>query len=237
MVSASARLRGEARFMKKSTFIILLVIVSCLFMTYVELVLKPGYVLKSLLKLGCFLGSMTLFSYVEKENVLLSYVRMKQARQLVKPLGLGILLYVVILVGYLIFARFISLEHIATTLTRDLAVSANNFIGVACYISVCNSLLEELFFRGFAVKTLSRYVSQSKCYLLSSVMFALYHVSMMFLWFEWWLVLLAILSLIIGGLIFSKLNEGEEHVYASWFVHMFANFAINTVGFIMFGLI
>ena len=223
--------------MKKSTVITLLVIGSCLFMAYVELVLKPGYALKSLLKAGCFLGSIMLFSCIEQEAVLMSYVRMKHVRQLVKPLSLGLLLYVFLLGGYVIVSRFISLDHIAATLTRDLAVSADNFIAVAFYISFCNSLLEELFFRGFAVKTLSRYVSQSKSYLLSAVMFALYHVSMMFLWFEWWLVLLAILSLIIGGLVFNKLNEGEEHVYASWFVHMFANFAINTVGFIMFGLI
>ena len=33
------------------------------------------------------------------------------------------------------------------------------------------------------------------------------------------------------------LNELNNNIYSSWFVHMFANFAINTVGFILFGVI
>ena len=33
------------------------------------------------------------------------------------------------------------------------------------------------------------------------------------------------------------LNEKCENIYMSWLVHMFANFAINTVGCILFGII
>ena len=33
------------------------------------------------------------------------------------------------------------------------------------------------------------------------------------------------------------LNERCENIYMSWLVHMFANFAINTVGCILFGII
>jgi hypothetical protein len=37
--------------------------------------------------------------------------------------------------------------------------------------------------------------------------------------------------------IFNILNEKSENIYASWLSHMFANFAINTIGFILFGII
>ena len=44
-------------------------------------------------------------------------------------------------------------------------------------------------------------------------------------------------GLIVGGCIFNYLNEKNDNIYPSWFVHMFANFAINTVGFILFGIL
>ena len=46
-----------------------------------------------------------------------------------------------------------------------------------------------------------------------------------------------LIGLFAGGLIFNYLNEKSETIYSSWLVHMFANFAINTVGFILFGII
>ena len=59
----------------------------------------------------------------------------------------------------------------------------------------------------------------------------------MFNWFNWILFIVAMLGLFIGGLLFNYLNEENENIYSSWLVHMFANFAINTVGFIMYGII
>lgn len=36
-----------------------------------------------------------------------------------------------------------------------------------------------------------------------------------------------------GGLIFNWLNEKLGCIYGSWLTHMFANFAINTIGFLL----
>ena len=44
-------------------------------------------------------------------------------------------------------------------------------------------------------------------------------------------------GLIVGGLIFNALNDKFGNIYPSWFVHMAANFAINTIGFILFGIV
>ena len=41
------------------------------------------------------------------------------------------------------------------------------------------------------------------------------------------------LVLVIGGMIFNWLNEKLDTIYCSWLTHMFANFAINTIGFIL----
>ena len=60
---------------------------------------------------------------------------------------------------------------------------------------------------------------------------------MMIGWFGIGIVLLALAGLYVGGVIFNILNEKSENIYASWLSHMFANFAINTIGFILFGII
>ena len=48
---------------------------------------------------------------------------------------------------------------------------------------------------------------------------------------------LLMFGLIVGGLIFNALNDKLGNIYPSWFVHMAANFAINTIGVILFGVI
>ena len=85
--------------------------------------------------------------------------------------------------------------------------------------------------------TLKKSVSRKAAYLFSSVIFALYHVGMLVDMFQFGVLLLLLAGLIVGGCIFNYLNEKNRNIYPSWFVHMFANFAINTVGFILFGIL
>ena len=60
---------------------------------------------------------------------------------------------------------------------------------------------------------------------------------MMIGWFDVIVIALAIIGLAIGGMIFNYFNEKNENIYMSWLIHMFANFAINTIGFVLFGII
>lgn len=108
---------------------------------------------------------------------------------------------------------------------------------VSLYISFVNSMLEEFFFRGFAFLTLKRLTGRKFAYIFSASVFAIYHIAMMTGWFGPLVFLIIMAGLFSGGLIFDYLNEKSSSVYPSWIVHMFANFAINTVGFILFGII
>jgi len=65
----------------------------------------------------------------------------------------------------------------------------------------------------------------------------MYHVAMMVGWFSLPVFLIIVAGLFVGGIIFNVLNEKSSTIYPSWLVHMFANFSINTVGFILFGII
>ena len=118
-----------------------------------------------------------------------------------------------------------------------MGITAENFIYVSLYISLMNSFLEEFFFRGFGFITLKKYASREMAYLFSSSLFAVYHIGMLVGMFHFGALLLLMVGLIVGGCIFNFLNERNENIYPSWFVHMFANFAINTVGFILFGVL
>ena len=99
------------------------------------------------------------------------------------------------------------------------------------------ALLEEFFFRGFAFLTLRRFFSAKFAYLYSAVVFAVYHVSILQGWFSPALYALAMAGLAAGGLLFDWLDSRTGSLLPSYFVHMSANLAINTVGLILFGFI
>ena len=48
---------------------------------------------------------------------------------------------------------------------------------------------------------------------------------------------LVVVGLFAAGIMFNYVNEKSENIYTSWLVHMFANFSINTVGAILFGIL
>ena len=158
-------------------------------------------------------------------------------KDLLIALLLGISVYVVIMGAYFILRSYIDLETIKGSLTSGTGITAQNFVYIAIYISFINSLLEEFFFRGFAFLVLKQETSRKFAYIFSSIMFAIYHVGMTSGWFNIFIYALAMLGLFAGACIFNYLNEKCESIYPSWMVHMCANFAINTIGCILFGII
>ena len=78
---------------------------------------------------------------------------------------------------------------------------------------------------------------KSFAYIFSASLFAIYHIAMMATWFDPLLFAIMLVGLFMSGIFFNWLNEKNENIYASWLVHMCANFAINTVGFVLFGIL
>lgn len=219
--------------MKRSTlFVILTAILCCGVMAFVDGVLMPGYAVKSAIKLVLFLVCPFVLSRFDGDIAVLSLFRAEK-KGIVKPLLLGAGLYALILGAYFLVRNAFDFSAIAGSLSGNAGVTKENFLFVAIYISFVNSLLEEFFFRGFVFTNLKRLYSAKFAHLFSAVVFALYHVAMMIGWFSLPLFLLCMAGLTVGGLIFNRLNEKLGSIYASWFVHMFANFAINTIGFIL----
>ncbi len=213
-----------------------LIIVLCAIMAVVDGIFQANYIVKSLIKLVLFLGAPFVYGMSEKAfSFKKIFVPPKKGMLVSLLLGAGV--YAVILGGYLLLKDVFDFSAITGTLTEGIGVNKGNFVFVALYISFVNSLLEEFFFRGFAFLTLKNIASRKTAYIFSALAFSAYHVAMMTGWFSIPLFALVLIGLFAGGLIFNFLNEKTGTIYPSWLVHMFANFAINTVGFILFGII
>ena len=219
--------------MKKTFFTMLVTVsVACAVMALVDGVIQPGYWVKSGIKLALFLIVPLIFSRIDKNVSLAPLFRFeKRSFGLVAAVGAGV--FAVILGGYFALRGALDFSGIVGSLTEGVGVGKHNFVFVAIYIALVNSFLEEFFFRGFAFLTLKKCASRRVAYIFSAAAFSLYHVAMMIGWFGIGLWLLVMVGLAVGGVIFNYFNERSGTIYPSWFIHMCANLAINTVGIIL----
>lgn len=222
---------------KKNLNLILLIIILIILMYIVDSYIQPGYFIKSIIKIILFLIIPTIYSIKAKIIPIKVFFRIKSFREIIRSLILGLAIYIFILTAYFVLKNLIDLDSIQNILSNSMKISKDNFVFVALYISFINSLLEEFFFRGFIFFNLNKKMPSILSYSLSSFTFSVYHVAILSNWFNPILFMVALISLFIGGLIFNWLNERNENIYNSWLVHMFANFAINTIGLMMYNII
>lgn len=217
----------------KKLHIPILVIIACIVMGIVDAVIQPGYAIKSAIKIIMFLLIPIVYGLFLKEFNIKNLMK-PDKKGLCIALCLGFVIYGVVLGAYWIFKDVFDFSALTGSLNETTGVNKSNFIWVAIYISFVNSLLEEFFFRGFSFITLKKLTSRRFAYVFSSMAFALYHIAMMIGWFGLPVILISLVGLFIGGMIFNRFDEKRENIYLSWLIHMFANFATNTIGFILF---
>lgn len=218
--------------MKKLLLILLLTIISIVLIAYTDLIIRPGYILKTAVKLPIFLFIPFVYSFFNKDFKPLTLLT-PSAKGLKISFFLGIVIYIVVLTAYLIANSVADLTSIRTSLEENLGITRSNFLLIGLYVCVINSFLEEWFFRGFLFLQLIK-TNRIVAYTVSSLSFAIYHIAIMDNMFPPILFCIVLLGLFIGGCIFNYLNEKNHNIYASWFCHSFANFAMNTVGFLLF---
>ena len=213
--------------MKQTQRILCTIVLICLSLAFLEAVIQPGYAAKSAIKLLLFAAAVCTIGDVRR------WFRRE-------GLGMGLLLgggiFAVILLVFFLFRPFLDLDAIAAGLMGKEGISRENFLWVALYISIVNSLLEELLFRGLGWLQLRKHTSEGFAMIFSAAAFAAYHVAILDGWFTWWVYGLCMLGLFLGGLIFNLLDR-RGSLLPSWLAHAGANLAINTVGLIMFGLL
>ena len=213
----------------------ILVIIACVIMAIIDAIIQPGYMIKSLIKIIVFLLIPTVYAWWGRDIDLKKLIK-PHKKGIFIALMLGVAVYCVVLGAYFIFRNVFDFSALTKSLGETTGVTKSNFLYVSIYISFVNSLLEEFFFRGFSFITLKKETSRGFAYIFSSSSFALYHIAMMIGWFSFPVILLSLIGLFAGGLIFNRFDEKNENIYLSWLLHMFANFATNTIGFILFAM-
>lgn len=216
---------------KNAYGIMLLVLICCIVMAFIETVVEPAYAVKSGVKAAVFLGAPLIFA--KAANIrLLDRSFALDGKSVLRLLALGSLIYAVIFGGYALTRTVFDYSALVASLSADQRVDSRSFIRVASYISFCNSFLEEFLFRFVAFLKLSQYTARKTAYAFSSVLFAVYHVAMIGTSFPLPLLLLALIGLAVGGLIFDYVDENGGTPYNSWIIHMFADFAIMTIWYL-----
>ena len=219
--------------MKRNTLWVMgITLIACAAMALVDGVIQPPYAWKSCIKILLFLGLPLIVSLLRRDIAYGALFRFRKKGFLISLL-LGVGLYGLILGAYFVVAPFFDFSGIVDNLSQNAGVTKENFLFVSLYISFINSLLEEFFFRGFVFTNIKTHHSRAAAYWFSAGAFSLYHVAMMIGWFSPFLFLLVMAGLLAGGLIFNYMNERLNTIYCSWLTHMFANFAINTIGFLL----
>ncbi len=216
---------------KKNIIILIIVTVCISIIAYTDLIIRPGYLAKTLVKAPIFLFVPILYSLCFKKFKPFNLVR-SNLNGMKTSILLGIGLYAVVLTSYFIADSLFNLDGIKTSLENNLGINGDNFVAIALYVSIVNSFLEEWFFRGF-IFTEFRKTSRLAAYSVNSLAFSIYHIAIMDGMFDVGLLILILVALFIGGIIFSYLNEKNRNIYSSWFCHAFANFAMNTIGFVI----
>lgn len=206
-------------------------------MTLVDGVIQPPYAVKSAIKVVLFLLVPMAYFFLYRQWDQLKALFLPGKRDLLIALCLGVGAFGCILGGYWVITRFLDLTDTILRLTSDGGVSPENFRYVSAYIALVNSLLEEFFFRGFAFISMKKLSDRGFAYLFSAALFAIYHFGMVagsgspLIW------AMAMAGLFLAGLVLNFLNEKSGSIITSWLLHMFANLAINTIGFYVFGML
>ena len=221
--------------MKHKYVLPLLILLCTAAVSVVDGILMPGYAVKSAAKILLF--ALVPALYAKHAGISLRGLFRMKKQELRQAVTLGIAVFTLILGGYFLLRNVADFSGIRESLTTNAGVSREVFPIVAIYIPLVNALLEEFFFRGFAFLILCHFFPVKYVYLFSSAVFALYHVSILQGWFSPILYVLAMAGLTVGGLLFDWLDSRSKSLLPSYFVHMSANLAINTVGLILFGFI
>jgi membrane protease YdiL (CAAX protease family) len=109
-------------------------------------------------------------------------------------------------------------------------INETTFLLVFLYIMFGNSLLEEYFFRGIVFREMLL-SSKIWAYILSALMFSLYHMTIFQSWFTGYILALALLGLFLGWLFFAWMYERTQWVWGAWIFHIFADLAILIIGY------
>ncbi len=219
---------------EKVLFILTAVVLGSIILSFVDGIIRPEYIIKTISKLCIFPVATSLYFMIfkdERKHLKAMLSPSKKSLGLALILGLGV--FSVVMGAFLLLREPIDFSKFTENLTSTAGLTPDNFIFVSLYICIFNSLMEELFFRALAFLALKRQICRPFAYVFSAGAFALYHTGMTAAFVEPWVFFVMVLGLFTGGCIFNLLDEKTDSILPSWLCHLFANLATCSIGYIL----
>jgi len=212
---------------------IILSVLSVFVMVYIEKVIAPTYAVKSLFKILLFLGAIIIYMLISRDS-LSSVIGLSKVRLPKKLIYLMLGAYIFILAVFFALRGFIDTASIRESLMVKEQLTRENCLFVFAYIMICNSFLEEAFFRGFVFNLINGEDKHTRAaYIISGLLFAVYHIGIVDSWFSPVILALCIVGLAAVGMFLQLVSRKCKTIKASWLIHGCANLAINTIGAIL----
>ena len=205
---------------------IVLTIIALVIAFILELYIKPGYLIKCIVKVSTFGGIIVLYSILTKKK-LAEIISFHKPEKIGVLLGSIALFFVGIVILFFIFKNNIEWSGIRESLvTKEGFTKKNCFIGFT-YIIVANSFLEEAFYRGFFPKLIP---NKWAGWIISALLFSIYHIGIIGGWFNIPIFMICVIGLALVGLFLQWISIKYKTIVANWMVHASANVAINIIG-------
>lgn len=160
-------------------------------------------------------------------------------RALLEGMGTGLVMAIALFLTYVVLMGQGPLlqEARPRILSRVQAIGIDTpvrFLGMALFLSVIHSLLEEYYWRWFVFGRLQERVRLAGALILSSVAFTLHHVIILhaFLGPEFWPVTLGLsLAVALGGVIWAMVYQRCRLLAAPWISHILVDLVIMAIGY------
>lgn len=217
---------------KKRILIIIIISVLCVaVLFFIEQVLNIPYSIKTIFKIPLFvIIPFAIKKFLLKEK--LSYYMKKNHLKL--TLLCSVFVILIIMLAFSIANGFIDTSLIVADFEDRMKITKSTFIFIAVYTIIGNAFIEEYFFRGFIFQSLHNKGLTKSAYLLSALLFALYHIGVFLTWFTIPIMIIVLFGLFSGGMIFAFFVQKTNSVLASYFIHISADIAIVLIG--IFGM-
>lgn len=196
----------------------------------IENVYHPVYLLQLIQKLASFFLIPIMLAYFFEQMI--GRAGKFQKSSILYGVGFWLLSAGIITITYLLLSEYIDWQAIRSSMEAR-QINEKTFIAVFLYIMFGNSLLEEYFFRGIVHYQTSK-LSKNGAYLLSALLFSLYHMVIFATWFSGYILALALFGLFLGWVFFSWLYEKTGGIWSAWIFHIFADLTILAIGYIEF---
>lgn len=143
----------------------------------------------------------------------------------------GMLICAIIYGGYRwLAASLIDVNNFREQLDAVGMTDPKRYLGLALYWTFINALLEEYFWRWYAVQEAERYVSKTLAVFVSAFGFVLHHVLAMKIYFDWTTTLLCASGVFIGGLLWSISYSRYRSVWPGYVSHVLVDAIIFYIG-------